>query len=92
MRVPSQDCRQELPLASTYIDERANGGEVVGDRGARAGDGRRGGQCLAEEDGLLGMLIEVLEGRHPVHQVERRLPGPHRLEQVAPGPPVRITQ
>src|SRR4051812_36636644 len=78
MRVPSQDCRQELSPTPTYIDERAKGGEVVGDRGARVGEGRRGGHGLAEEGGLLGMLVEVVEGRHPVHHAERRLPGPHR--------------
>ncbi len=81
----AQDRGQHVAGGAPDVDDGLEPREVVG-----GGDRRRlrsveADHRLAEERRLVGMLREVIEGRHPEHLLERGLAGLERIEDLVPG-------
>jgi len=88
--VAAQDGREQVAVRSTDVDQVGEAPERVRARDRvvlDAGDAGHRGRELAV---LLGVRAQVLEDRHPELQVERRLPGAHRVGERHPGADVVV--
>jgi hypothetical protein len=85
MRVPAQDLRQQSAQAAADVDNAANIREVVGlGQGGCESCGSLGHGGV-EGDSAVGVLGEELEETHSEADVQARLAGPDRIQDVRKG-------
>ncbi len=83
LRIARENRRQQVARRPTDIDQRAYSGEVVGGRDGRRLPAMKPNHRLAKERGLIRMLREILEQRHPRGLLLPGLPGLQAIGKLA---------
>ena len=81
----SQDGGEDAAVAAADVGQDSDAGEVVGVQHRRRFPTVDTNHRLIENLGLLWMILEEIEDRHPVELVEGDLAGLHAVEKLAEG-------
>ena len=92
VQVLGEDRRDQAAAPSADVDDRLHAREVVAPGDQLRMGGRVAEHALVEQGRDLWVLREVVEQALAVDMVERRLARTHAVQQVAPGPPVRVVE